>query len=193
MVWFSYHGSHSGEFCDHAKSTLQEVIDAAIASGFTHYGLSSIARVGGPEELRLAYFDQVTDMVERLKLDIVAHLDLVRKYDAPGFVFSERVVRTIDRTLDAIQANGSVLDVNCAAFRNGYGPVYPLPQILERAQKMGIRVTLGDDSHGVQTVGVGLDQSLSAIAAAGYRSVAYLTRIEGWREVPLETVGPHAC
>jgi histidinol-phosphatase (PHP family) len=151
------------------------------------------ADLGGPEELRLAYFGQVTDMVERLKPDIIAHLDLVRKYDPPGFVFSDRVVRSIDRTLDAIQANGSALDVNCAAFRNGYGPVYPLPQILERARKTGIPVTLGDDSHGVQTVGVGLDQSLAAIAAAGYRSVAYLTRTEGWREAPLESIGPRTC
>lgn len=288
MVWFSYHGGHSGEFCDHAKSTLEEVIDAAIARGFTHYGLSEhcpryrvgdlypgeealgvaglatafegyvkrafelrevragqielligfetetlppeswlevmtglrhahpfdyivgsvhdicgrwldysasdtaalAADLGGPEELGIAYFDQVTDMVEQLKPDIVAHLDLVRKYEVSGFVFSDRVVRVIDRTLDAIKANGAVLDVNCAAFRNGYGPVYPLPQILERAQRMGIPVTLGDDSHGVQTVGSGLEQSLAAISAARYRRIAYLTRADGWCEAPLETVGP---
>ena len=288
MVWFSYHGGHSGEFCDHAKSTLEEVIDAAIARGFTHYGLSEhcpryrvadlypgeealgvaglatafegyvkrafelreeragqielligfetetlppeswleamtglrqahpfdyivgsvhdicgrwldysagdtaalAADLGGPEELNIAYFDQITDMVEQLKPDIVAHLDLVRKYEVSGFVFSDRVVRVIDRSLDAIKANGAVLDVNCAAFRNGYGPVYPLPQILERAQRMGIPVTLGDDSHGVQTVGSGLEQSLAAISAARYRRIAYLTRADGWREAPLETVGP---
>ncbi len=105
-------------------------------------------------------------MVGDLRPDIVAHLDLVRKYEPPGFVFSDRVVRSINRTLDAIKANGSILDVNCAAFRNGYGPVYPLPQILERPHRMGIPVTLGDDSHGVQTVGVGLGRSLATIAAA---------------------------
>jgi histidinol-phosphatase (PHP family) len=288
MVWFSYHGGHSGEFCNHAKSGLEEVVDTAIKRGFTHYGLSEhcpryreadlypgeealgvtglieafdgyvkkafelrearagqiellvgfetetlppegwleamtmlrdahpfdyvvgsvhdicgrwldysagdaaalAADLGGPEELRLAYFDQVTYMIERLKPDIVAHLDLVRKYEATGFEFSDRVVRAIDRTLEAIKANGAVLDINCAAFRNGYGPVYPLPQILERAQGMGIPVTLGDDSHGVETVGVGLDHSLAAIAEAGYRTVAYLTRAEGWREAPIETVRP---
>lgn len=40
MVWFSYHGGHSGEFCAHATSTLEEVVDTAIERGFTHYGLS---------------------------------------------------------------------------------------------------------------------------------------------------------
>lgn len=148
------------------------------------------ADLGGTEALQIAYFDAVTTMVETLRPDIVAHLDLVRKYEPEGFCFSPRVSRTIDRTLEAIRAAASILDVNCAAFRNGYGPVYPLPQILERAQAMDIRVTLGDDSHGVETVGVGLVQSLAAIAAAGYQSVAYLTRADGWREAALDTLIP---
>lgn len=288
MVWFSYHGGHSGEFCAHATSTLEDVVDTAIERGFTHYGLSEhcpryrpqdlypgeeqlgvaglaaafdayVARafalrdarveeiellvgfetetlppegwldamtrlrsaypfdyivgsvhdicgrwldfspadtavlaadLGGPEALQTAYFAAVTTMVETLRPDIVAHLDLVRKYEPAGFHFSPPVLRAIETTLEAIRASDGVLDVNCAAFRNGYGPVYPLPQILERAQAMGIRVTLGDDSHGVKTVGVGLDQSLAAIAAAGYESVAYLTRADGWREASLDTIAP---
>ncbi|OJY68351.1 MULTISPECIES: histidinol-phosphatase [unclassified Rhizobium] len=288
MVWFSYHGGHSGEFCAHAKSTLEEIVETAIERGFTHYGLSEhcpryrvedlypgeedcgiaglakafdgyvkrafalrdarageielligfetetlppegwldamtalrqahpfdyivgsvhdicgrwvdfspadttalAADLGGPEALHLAYFDTVTTMVETLRPDIVAHLDLVRKFEPPRFGFSPRVLSVVERTLEAIRASGGILDVNCAAFRNGYGPVYPLPQILERARAMGIRVTLGDDSHGVKTVGVGLDRSLAAIASAGYDSVAYLTRTDGWREAPLDTLKP---
>lgn len=288
MVWFSYHGGHSGEFCAHAHSTLEEVVETAIERGFTHYGLSEhcpryrpqdlypgeeklgvaglaaafeayaarafdlrdarageiellvgfetetlppdgwpqamtrlrkaypfdyivgsvhdicgrwvdfspadtavlAADLGGPEALQMAYFNAVTTMVETLRPDIVGHLDLVRKYEPAGFGFSPRVLRAIETALEAIRAFGGVLDVNCAASRNGYGPVYPLPQILERARAMGIRVTLGDDSHGVQTVGVGLCQSLAAITAAGYESVAYLTRAEGWREAALHTLTP---
>jgi histidinol-phosphatase (PHP family) len=288
MVWFSYHGGHSGEFCAHAKSTLEEVVDTAIARGFTHYGLSehcpryrtedlypgeedlglaglatafdayvkrafalrdarageielligfetetlppegwleamtalrqahpfdyivgsvhdicgrwvdfSLADtaaladdLGGPEALQIAYFEAVTTMVEKLRPDIVAHLDLVRKFEPPRFGFSPQVLSVVEKTLEAIRESGGILDVNCAAFRNGYGPVYPLPQILERAQTMGIRVTLGDDSHGVETVGVGLDQSLAAIAAAGYDRVAYLTRADGWRDAALDTLAP---
>ena len=32
--------SHSGQFCKHAFSTLEEVVLRAIEVGFTHYGLS---------------------------------------------------------------------------------------------------------------------------------------------------------
>ena len=40
MPWFSYHSGHSGEFCRHAKGELEAVVEAAVARGFTHYGLS---------------------------------------------------------------------------------------------------------------------------------------------------------
>lgn len=288
MIWFSYHGGHSGQFCDHANSTLVEVIETAIDRGFTHYGLSEhcpryrqqdlypgeeklgvdgLARqfeayveqafklrevyadrielligfetekmppdtwldqmsairkahpfdyivgsvhdldgcwidysaqatealkteLGGIEALQIAYFRSATDMVQRLRPDVVAHLDLIRKYEPAGFEFSTPVLREIDLLLEAIKAYGGILDVNCAAFRNGYGPVYPLPDILKRARYMGIRVTLGDDSHGVETVGVGLAQSVATIGAAGFDSIAYLTRAEGWLQVKIDDVAP---
>ncbi len=288
MVWFSYHGGHSGEFCAHASSTLRDVVHTAVARGFTHYGLSEhcprfrpqdlypgeedlgvdglarafdayVARafalrdemadqielligfetetlppdswltqmqhlraahpfdyivgsvhdicgrwldfspqdtqalaadLGGPEALQLTYFQRVTEMVETLRPEVVAHLDLVRKYDGAGFRFAAPVMKEIERTLEAVRATGAALDVNCAAHRNGYGPVYPLPQVLERARHMGVRVTLGDDSHGVANVGDGLVASLQAIHAAGYDSIAMLTRAEGWKDVPLHHVTP---
>jgi histidinol-phosphatase (PHP family) len=34
------HHSHSGEFCCHAKGTLEEVVQEAIRQGFTTFGLS---------------------------------------------------------------------------------------------------------------------------------------------------------
>ena len=36
----SFHGGHSGQFCDHAKGSLREMIEAAIEKGIKTYGLS---------------------------------------------------------------------------------------------------------------------------------------------------------
>jgi histidinol-phosphatase (PHP family) len=86
-----------------------------------------------------------------------------------------------------------VLDVNCGAYRRGLSPVYPLPEILQRARAMGIGVTLGDDSHGTQSVGVGLDACLQAIADAGYRELHFLARRDGaacWCTAALGEVRP---
>ncbi|MBF0288186.1 MAG: histidinol-phosphatase [SAR324 cluster bacterium] len=36
----SFHGGHSGNYCDHAEGKLEDIICNAIEQGFTHYGLS---------------------------------------------------------------------------------------------------------------------------------------------------------
>jgi histidinol-phosphatase (PHP family) len=149
--------------------------------------------LGGREAMQIRYFRALTELVSTLKPEIVGHIDLIRKFDAPDVVFSPAVMAEIEHVLEAAREAGSVLDVNCGAYRRGYGPVYPLPAILKRAHAMGLRVTLGDDSHGVATVGVGLDACLAAIAGAGYASVSYLERDGAsvtWRDVPLDEVRP---
>ena len=293
MVWFSYHGGHSGQFCRHAKDDLAAVVERAVAQGFTHYGLSEHAPrfraedlfsdeadltpsdlitiferyageairlrkahakeitilvgfetehlppdswrfrmrdvrssapfdymvgsvhdvdgyvidsspekndaaarvVGGKTALQVRYFDALSELIAALKPEIVGHIDLVRKFEPEGFAFGPEATRAIARTLEAAKASGSVLDVNCGAHRRGLGPVYPLPSILARAREMGLRVTLGDDSHGVATVGIGLEACLKAIADAGYREVSYLDRDGSaavWKSAALSDVKQRA-
>jgi histidinol-phosphatase (PHP family) len=291
MVWFSYHGGHSGEFCGHAKGQLASVVQAALDAGFTTYGLSEHAprflpehlypdehdlspadlqvmfrryvesalelrqryegrlelligfetealpvadwpermaalrrsapfdyivgsvhsigntwidlnpetteraalENGGSEALRQAYFDRLAELVQTLRPEVVGHVDLIRRFEAPDFRFSVQSMQHAERVLDAALASGSALEVNAAPFRRGFGPVYPGPQVLARARLLGVPVTLGDDSHGPDGVGVGLDACLEAIAAAGYREVHYLTRRDGevvLARAPLADVHP---
>lgn len=291
MVWFSYHGGHSGEFCGHAKGQLAAVVEAAVAAGFSTYGLSEHApryrrehlypeeqnlvpedlvslfrryvqtalelrarhehelelligfetealpleswaetmrelrrsapfdymvgsvhsigdtwldfnaettegaaqACGGFEALRCTYFDRLAQLVDTLTPEVVGHVDLVRRFEAPEFRFNAAELRHAERVLEAAHAHGAALEVNAAPARRGFGPVYPGPQVLARAQQMGVRVTLGDDSHGPEGVGVGLEHCLAAIAAAGYRDVHYLTRRDGavaLASAPLDQVHP---
>lgn len=145
-------------------------------------------RMGGLTAMHKAYFAGVEDMVTTLRPQVVGHIDLIRKFDGPTPAFAADVRPLIDRALEAVQAVGAALDVNAAPARKGFGPVYPLPDILRRARQMNIRVTLGDDSHAAADVGVGLDACLKAIVAAGYERVSYLVRSGGgveWRDAPV--------
>jgi histidinol-phosphatase (PHP family) len=290
VAWFSFHGGHSGAFCRHAKDGLADVVERAVALGFTHYGLSEHAprfraedlfsdeldltpadllrtfelyretalglreayadrleifvgfeterlppgawrqrmgelrasgfdyvvgsvhdvegrwldvspeetrraaeAAGGHEPLQLAYFDALADLVTALRPEVVGHLDLVRKFEAPGFAFSAKVMRRVEQLLAVIREAGAALDVNCGGWRRGYGPVYPLPEILKLARRMGLGVTLGDDSHGVATVGVGLDACVAAIVEAGFEEVQRLQRCADgvrWTPTPIEDLRP---
>lgn len=291
MVWFSYHGGHSGEFCGHAKGELASVVQAAFERGFTTYGLSehaprfhrehlypeesgltpadlvdtfaryvraasdlreqyadrlellvgfetealpvatwaekmqelrraapfdyvvgsvhsigdiwidfnvesserAAAACGGWEPLRCAYFDRLAELVASLEPEVVGHVDLIRRFEEPRFAFSSLAMRHAERVLEAARAAGAALEVNAAPARRGFGPVYPGPQILARAREMNVAVTLGDDSHGPDGVGIGLDACLRAISEAGYSDVHYLTRREGelvLERAPLAAVRP---
>jgi histidinol-phosphatase (PHP family) len=168
-----------GLVIDYTPEATQQVADA----------------MGGMESLRLRYFDAVKDLVSALRPEVVGHIDLIRKFDGPTPSFSPEVFRRIDDALEAVRSVGGVLEVNCATHRRGLGPVYPLPPILERARSMGIGVTLGDDSHGAHDVGVGLDASMRAIAAAGYREVHYLAKPHDHvelRSAPIDDVHPRS-
>src|SRR5689334_450714 len=195
MVWFSYHGGHSGEFCGHAKGQLAAVVSAAVEAGFSTYGLSEhapryrhehlypeerhltpddlvalfrryvqtalelrerhekdlelligfetealpvegwadtmrqlrssapfdyivgsvhsigdtwidmnaetserVAReCGGWEALRGRYFDQLASLVEALRPEVVGHVDLIRRFEAPDFRFSDASLQRAER------------------------------------------------------------------------------------------------
>jgi histidinol-phosphatase (PHP family) len=155
--------------------------------------LAAAEAVGGVEELQKRYFAALADLVEQLRPEVVGHIDLIRKFDGAAPQFSAAVQRSIEHTLEVVKETQGVLEVNCATHRRGLGPVYPLPEILARAWRMGIGVTLGDDSHGAHDVGVGLDASMRAIAAAGYREVSYLAKPDGqvrWYKAAIEDVRP---
>jgi len=146
---------------------------------------------GGVEALHHKYFNSVISMIEALRPDVVGHLDLIRKFDGHNPKFSNASKALIDRALEATRSVGGALDVNASPARKGTGPVYPMPEILERACRMEVAVTLGDDSHGPNDVGVGLESSVAAIRNAGYKTIRYLSRKDGvatWHDAPIDDV-----
>lgn len=80
----SLHGGHSGEFCEHAASTLREVLEAAVACGYQTFGVSEHAprsedRFLYPSEREKGY------SVERLRREFEAYAGamdaLAREFD----------------------------------------------------------------------------------------------------------------
>lgn len=148
---------------------------------------------GGRDAFDRAYFDAVADMTESIRPEVIGHMDLCRRFRGADVGFHDDTWPHIERVLTAAAACDAVLDVNAAPARRNGKPVYPSVEILTLAQLMGVGVTLGDDSHGPDTVGRGLDACVDAIRAAGYRQVACLHRRRGRIEqefVPLSALAP---
>jgi histidinol-phosphatase (PHP family) len=77
----SLHGGHSSAYCDHAHSTLPEMLDAAVACGYRAFGVSEHApRLGDrylyPNERQLGWsLDTVCEKFEHYARDVFALRD----------------------------------------------------------------------------------------------------------------------
>ncbi|MGW8188291.1 MAG: hypothetical protein ACWGNK_13520, partial [Desulfobacterales bacterium] len=60
-----------------------------------------------------------------------------------------------------------IMDVNVRAITKGAAEPYPTRTILRQAIAMGIPVVPGDDSHGVDTVGLNIDRAVEALRDLG--------------------------
>jgi len=135
---------------------------------------------GGLEGLACAYYDSVAQMVDALKPEVVGHLDLIRK-NAPSndSVDTPLIRRAVEKALEAILANDGILDVNTAGYRKGLGSPYPAPWVVDKARRMGIGFCFGDDSHGPDEVGAGIEEGRRYLVDNGVDSITILTRSEG--------------
>jgi histidinol-phosphatase (PHP family) len=135
---------------------------------------------GGLENLGERYYESVAEMVEALKPEVVGHLDLIRK-NAPSneAVETPRLRDAALRTLDVIAWNGGILDLNTAGYRKGLGSPYPAPWLVRAAAERNIGFCFGDDSHGPEQVGAGIEEARQYLLDLGVTHITALTRAEG--------------
>ena len=253
----SFHGGHSGDYCDHAGGKLKDVVENAIAQGFSHYGLSehmprahfkdlypeerqrqrtpaqlahrfalyihearqlqhkyrsqihllvgmetefiadeipqiqqlcqthaidylvgSVHHVagipfdysreeyekmedflGGTEAAYCAYYDAQLTLMQQLHPPVIGHFDLIRIH-RPHFPLSQKIWQKIERNLAYAISYGALFDMNARAFRKNLTEPYPQSDILKMLLALGGKVTLGDDSHHPEEVGLNFNPLL---------------------------------
>lgn len=138
---------------------------------------------GGLEAAYCNYFDAQLAMIEHLRPAVVGHFDLIRLYDEDyrQRMQQPQVAQRIERNLQRIAQLGLMLDYNVRALAKGATEPYVAAPILQRALQLGIDIVPGDDSHGISSVGVGLDTAVELLHNAGYpcqwrRPVKQVTR-----------------
>ena len=137
-------------------------------------------KLGGLESLLARYYQQLAEMVERHRPEVVGHFDLPRLFSADHDAHEASSVRA--STVDALQVIaevGSLIEVNTAGYRKGLGSPYPAPSIVQRASELGIQFTFGDDSHHVDHVAANLELAREYLLVHGVRAIVTLTRKAG--------------
>lgn len=113
-----------------------------------------------------AYFQRIGELADTGLFDVVAHLDLPKKF---GFRPRDSVIREIVApSLDRIAAAGMVIELNTSGLRRPVKEIYPSQDILAMARKRGIPICLGSDAHAPDDVGHAFHAALAWARQAGY-------------------------
>lgn len=173
---------------DYLVGSVHHVNEISIDESAAVYR-EAVESCGGFEALAETYYLAVERMIEDLRPEVVAHLDLV-KLHAPADIdlATPRIRRAAVRALEAARARRCILDLNTAAWRKGLTEPYPAPWLVEIAGVKGIPFCFGDDSHGPDQVGYGFARAMRYLLAHGVTEVCSLERCDGAlarRAIPL--------
>ncbi|MHB8051132.1 MAG: histidinol-phosphatase HisJ family protein [Coriobacteriia bacterium] len=135
-----------------------------------------------PDELWERYFADVLDAARAGLVDVMAHVDLVKKFG----VWPEGPTGELyHRTAVALAEAGVAVEINTAGLRKPCREIYPGPGLLRELRNAGVPVTVGSDAHAPDEVGAGAAEARAALRDAGYRSVVVFDGRE-MREVGLD-------
>ena len=126
--------------------------------------------VGGIEDLYCEYFDQQYELIKALKPKVIGHFDLIRIFDPnyPIQLKNPGVQRRIERNLKLIKKFNLIIDYNLRSITTGASEPYPSKPILLQALDLDIAVVPGDDSHGVETVGLYAKEGIRILQNFGF-------------------------
>ncbi len=114
-----------------------------------------------------AYFEEVGEVYEKTKCDIVGHFDLITKFNEQEKLFDEtdpRYINACKKAVDRIIKNCKVFEINTGAISRGYRTTpYPSDEIRDYIRQKGGKFILSSDSHQKETLCFEFDKFRSLV------------------------------
>lgn len=142
----------------------------------------SLSDGGDPRWIWEQYFARIGALADTGLYDIVAHLDLPKKFGNP---IDPALLRELALpALDRIARAGMAIEINTSGLVQPPRACYPSPDLLRWARERGIGLTFGSDAHAPQRVGADFDHALALARAAGFTHHRVFAR-RAARDLPL--------
>lgn len=123
-----------------------------------------------PQEIFTNYYRQVLDLVESGGFDVLAHLDLPKRYLGK----SAGQNPLVGRILKGLVEQDIALEINTSPLRKGLSECSPDYEILHRYRNLGgTKVTIGSDAHRVSDVGAGFPYAAELLLKTGFNHTGY--------------------
>jgi histidinol-phosphatase (PHP family) len=163
---------------DYLIGSVHEVDDVSIDGSPAMW--QSLAQEEG-NEIHRRYWQIMRTLGESAMFDIVAHIDLPKKF---GFRATCDLSREIGEALDAIAAAPTkpVVELNTAGWSKPCACGYPAPEILRECRKRDLAVTISADAHQTDHLLRDFDKAAARPRDAGFTHVARFANREKWFE-----------
>ncbi|MEM8867344.1 MAG: histidinol-phosphatase [Verrucomicrobiota bacterium] len=120
-----------------------------------------------------SYFRHLIDGVHSGRYDSMSHPDVIRTYGVVNFFDPSDHEEVIRDFLAAIVEQDICMEVNTSGLNKGDFEVHPDPLILDWASEMGVKLTIGSDSHRPDSVGQHFDHVMPMLKQKGYSNLHY--------------------
>ena len=152
-----------GEQLDFTLLSIHEVGDAEFWTGDFQKGRSQ-------EEYNQAYYQALYDVATGFEhWSVLAHLDLIKRYDPAGVLSFPANRDLVAATLEYTIAQGKGIELNTSSVRYGLADTQPAEEILRLYRDLGGSIiTLGSDSHSPEHLGAYLRHFQRYLANLGF-------------------------
>lgn len=122
------------------------------------------------QEYNRAYYQELYDVATSFEhYSVLAHLDLIKRYDPEGIVGFPANRDLVAATLEHAIAHDKGLELNTSSVRYGLADSQPAREILELYRDLGgTIITLGSDSHAPEHLGAYLRHFQHYLASLGF-------------------------
>jgi len=128
-----------------------------------------------------SYFRHLIDGVQSGRYDSMSHPDVIRTYGVVQHFDPSEHEEVIRDFLQAIVDEDICMEVNTSGLTKGAFEVHPDPLILDWASEMGVKLTIGSDSHRPESVGQYFETVLPMLRAKGFADLHYFRRRKRYR------------
>lgn len=120
-------------------------------------------------ELYDEYFATAIDAVSSGLFDVLAHPDLIKKFD---ILTPIDLTQHYEQLAEAVAAADMAVEVSTAGLRKPVGEIYSTAAFLSMCRCHAIPVTLGSDAHAPEEVAHRFNDAVDLLAHVGYTEIA---------------------
>lgn len=131
-------------------------------------------------EYNLAYYEAIYHCMQKYRdYSVLAHLDLIIRYDALGAIAFSNVRDIIAAILELAIRDGKGIELNTSSHRYGLKDLEPSRDILRLYRDLGGQIiTIGSDSHTPDQLGAYIRESQIALKALGFQEFCTFEKME---------------